>query len=106
MEPAAAAEGSAKPEEEAAPAVKKDTKLSLQFGPPKAGLEKNPAQWVLLGFLWFFVVIFNFLYICPEERVFRVFFQFQAYFSLSLIKLFLLIYASALDFISCLNILN
>ncbi len=63
MEPAAAAEGSAKPEEEAAPAVKKDTKLSLQFGPPKAGLEKTQPS----GFFCFF------LYICPEKRVFRVF---------------------------------
>jgi hypothetical protein len=39
----------------------------------KAGLEKNPgflskkpAQWFFLGFL-------GFLYICPEERVFRGF---------------------------------
>jgi hypothetical protein len=32
---------------------------------------KNPAQWVfgVLGFFWVLV----FLYICPEERVFRVF---------------------------------
>jgi hypothetical protein len=57
VEPAAAAEGSAKPEEEAAPAVKKDTKLSLQFGPPKAGLEKTQPS------CFFF----------PEKRVFRVF---------------------------------
>jgi hypothetical protein len=39
----------------------------------EAGLEKTrfflkPAEWVFLGFLVFF-----FLYICPEERVFRVF---------------------------------
>ena len=52
MEPAAAAEGSAKPEEEAAPAVKKDTKLSLQFGPPKAGLEKTQPS----GFFCFFFI--------------------------------------------------
>jgi hypothetical protein len=54
VEPAVAAEGSAKPEEEAAPAVKKDTKLSLQFGPPKAGLEiPSPVFWVFL-FFWVF----------------------------------------------------
>jgi hypothetical protein len=40
----------------------------------EAGLEKtrvflkNPTQWVFLRFSWVF-----FLYICPEERVFRVF---------------------------------
>jgi hypothetical protein len=28
---------------------------------------KNPVQWVFFCFLWVF------LYICPEERVFRVF---------------------------------
>jgi hypothetical protein len=52
----------------------------------KAGLEKTrdlkkkPAQWVIFvfvfgGFLGFFGVfwVFGFLYICPEERVFRVF---------------------------------
>jgi hypothetical protein len=75
VEPAAAAEGSAKPEEEAAPAVvKKDTKLSLQFGPPKAGLEKTRPGGFFGGFFvcfWFFFVYF--LYICPEKRVFRVF---------------------------------
>jgi hypothetical protein len=64
---AAAAEGSAKPEEEGAPAVKKDAKLSLQFGPPKAGLEKTQPSVFFFGFFGFF------LYICPEERVFRVF---------------------------------
>jgi hypothetical protein len=44
-----------------------------------AGLEKtrfffkkNPAQWVFQVFLFFFG-FFGFLYICPEERVFRVF---------------------------------
>ncbi len=61
VEPAAAAaEGSAKPEEEAAPAaVKKDTKLSLQFGPPKAGLEKTQPS----GFFCFFVFLFFFVYL-------------------------------------------
>ncbi len=53
VEPAAASEGSAKPEEEAAPAVKKDTKLSLQFGPPKAGLGKTQPS-VFFGFFVFF----------------------------------------------------
>jgi hypothetical protein len=47
----------------------------------KAGLEKNPAQWFFGGFLFFFLGFFGFfwvlgflvfLYICPEERVFRV----------------------------------
>jgi hypothetical protein len=36
-------------------------------------LLKNPAQWVFLGFFDFFGVFLVFLYICPEERVFRVF---------------------------------
>jgi hypothetical protein len=35
----------------------------------KPGLKKNPAQWFFFGFLFFSV----FLYICLEERVFRVF---------------------------------
>jgi hypothetical protein len=39
----------------------------------KPGLKKkNPAQWVFLGFFLGF-----FLYICPEERVFIVFFSFK-----------------------------
>jgi hypothetical protein len=40
------------------------------------GLKKKIAQWVLLGFLGFcgfFGFFWVFLYICPEERVFRVF---------------------------------
>jgi hypothetical protein len=36
----------------------------------EAGLEKNPAQWFFLGFFGFFCL---FSYICPGERVFRVF---------------------------------
>ena len=70
VEPAAAAEGSAKPEEEAAPAVKKDTKLSLQFGPPKAGLEKTQPS----GFFSFFFYIF------AQKREFLGFFQFQEWY--------------------------
>ncbi len=47
--------------------------------PSKAGLEKtrfflnNPAQWVFLFYFLFFWVSCFFLFICPEERVFRVF---------------------------------
>jgi hypothetical protein len=38
--------------------------------------KKKPAQfqWVFLGFLGFFDFYMVFLYICPEERVFRFFF--------------------------------
>ncbi len=46
---------------------------------------KNPAQWVFLVFL----------YMCLEERVFRVFFSFKNTFRC--IQTFLLIYASAHD---------
>ncbi len=48
----------------------------LQPGLEKTRFFLNPAQWVSLGFLGFFWVImffWGFLYICPEERVFRVF---------------------------------
>jgi hypothetical protein len=31
-------------------------------------------------FFWFLGCLGFFLYVCPEERVFRVFFQFQEYF--------------------------
>ncbi len=73
MEPAAPAEGSAKPEEEAAPAaVKKDTKLSLQFGPPKAVLEKTQPS---VFFCFFFKGFF--LYIFAQKREFLGFFQFH-----------------------------
>jgi hypothetical protein len=47
----------------------------------KHGFKKKPAQWffwVIWGFFGFFVFfLFLFLYICPEERVFRVFFSFK-----------------------------
>jgi hypothetical protein len=47
----------------------------------KAGLEKirvflkKRTQWVFCLFFWFFGVFWDFfcIYICPEERVFRVF---------------------------------
>ncbi len=50
-----------------------------------AGLEKTPglkkkkpAQWVFFGFYLAFWGLFYFiLFICPEERVFRVFFSFK-----------------------------
>ncbi len=35
---------------------------------------KNPAQWVFLGFLVFFLGFWGFF--APDERVFRVFFSF------------------------------
>ncbi len=44
----------------------------------KSGLKKNQPRAFFLFFCWFFLVFF-FIYICPEERVFRVF-QFQEYF--------------------------
>jgi hypothetical protein len=51
----------------------------------KAGLEKNPGFKKKIqpsGFFWVFwafLGVFSgfFLYICPEERVFRVFFSFK-----------------------------
>jgi hypothetical protein len=52
--------------------------LAQKYNCDKAGLEKillkRPAQWVFFGF---FLVFRVFLYICPEERVFRVFFSFK-----------------------------
>jgi hypothetical protein len=64
----------------------KRVKIGVLVVGEQAGLEKtrfffkNPAQWAFLFFLgvfcffwvfWFFFVLF--LYICPEERVFRDF---------------------------------
>jgi hypothetical protein len=59
----------------------------------KLGLKKKPAQWFYLGFfgfiyffLFFFLSFFGGvffpkkLYICPEERIFRGFFQVKEYF--------------------------
>jgi hypothetical protein len=54
--------------------------------PARQGWKKpvflKPSPVGFLGFLGFlsFLVFFGFLYICPEERVFRFFFQFQGYF--------------------------
>ncbi len=77
-------------------------------GLEKPGLKKKQPSgffwvfWVFLGFFWVF---------CPEERVFRVFFSFTNTFGCiqtlnynhsSLINLFLLIYVSALDWVSIL----
>jgi hypothetical protein len=43
---------------------------------------KNPAQWVFLGFLFFFVFLwfFGFFYIFAQKKEFLGFFQFQEYF--------------------------
>ncbi len=41
---------------------------------------KNPAQLFFFVYIILFIYIYFFLHICSEERVFRVFFQFQEYF--------------------------
>ncbi len=52
------------------------SKLSSLAGLEKTRVfkKKKPAQWVFLGFLFFFLVFWVFF--CPDERVFRVFFSF------------------------------
>ncbi len=51
----------------------------------QAGLEKTlffnqPSGFFFFWFFGFLVFWFFYIYICPEERVFRFFFQFQEYF--------------------------
>jgi hypothetical protein len=49
--------------------------LQLLDAGKNPGFKKKPAQWVFLGVFWGFYRVFLvlFLYICPEERVFRIF---------------------------------